>query len=48
MNRFFSLCRVEIDAMSPLRLQDGDVIEIGNTELQVHIADLDNQENVEF
>ncbi len=40
--------RVEVEPLTPLRLKDGDVIGVGNTELLVHVTDLNEQENIEY
>lgn len=37
----------EVEALTPLRLKDGDVITMGSTELLVHITDSDTVEQPE-
>ena len=39
---------VEVEPHTPLRLKDGDLIGVGNTELLVHVTDLGDEENSEF
>jgi hypothetical protein len=42
----FSLCcgSVDMEALTPLRLKDGDVICMGSTELLVRISNFDDQD----
>lgn len=48
LQRLSCVSSVEIEPNVPLRLKHGDVIGMGNTELLVHFADADGQENVEY
>jgi hypothetical protein len=40
-DKYFVALREYVAPLIPLRLQERDIITMGSTELQVHIADLD-------
>ena len=41
----FFFCSADVDPLVPYRLQQGDIITMGSTELRVQITTTDDQEN---